>query len=189
MITILWVLVPATYIWSNYYTSRARDTARKSDLHNIDKSFIVRTSNTQNLPKPGNATIENIDGIEYEVGEFSDEAFEKMTELTYLPRDPKTKKFYSYKIPKNCDGYILTAHLENPRKLSDGTVSAEYSINTISNCRDNSELLGHNNISTPLPTNPNPHLPPPPLKIRLLLSQKKIQKSIHQKLFPLHHQK
>lgn len=48
------------------YASRARDTARKTDLHHIEQSLAIAHMEKNAYPKPHNPNIEYIDGIEYE---------------------------------------------------------------------------------------------------------------------------
>lgn len=142
VITILGSLSVSWYQWYSYYMKNNRDTVRKSQINNIWLSMITYSNENNNLPNPSekdntknkiNITKTNNQNlvilpwttdkaIWYE-GVLWEHTGKELWNIKNIPKDPKTKKEYTYYIDEKWLFYYIEALME--KTLSDDIVATK----------------------------------------------------------------
>ncbi len=113
VITILAILATIGYVYLNNYTIDARDSARVSDMKNIEDTLIAYSIERWEFPEPSDSTnITYSWWIVWTQWVFWDSAFKKVGTINKAPTDPLWWNYYTYSVSSWKNMYNLSYVIE-----------------------------------------------------------------------------
>lgn len=136
--TILTITIFSSYIW---YTLRARDSTRVSDINNLKSGLLIHKMKWGILPMPewiiltGSIYGKNV-SFNWDVWD----SISKLANISSTPKDPFNKQYYSYWISFNNKFFQVAATLENEDNLVFNDFVNKISVGDLVNANEDKDI-------------------------------------------------